>query len=103
MLSATVLVEILPINENFRLTLNTSLIFGAVAEDITLTQMIAPHMSRSFVLANETNYKYFFKRMNMFSTIEVIKGYSSKEANVAATIMYNKAQAEYSKLFDEWQ
>ena len=95
--------EQVPINENFRLTLNTSLIFGAVAEDITLTQMIAPHMSRSFVLANETNYKYFFKRMNMFSTIEVIKGYSSKEANVAATIMYNKAQAEYSKLFDEWQ
>ena len=36
--------------------------------------MIAPHVSRSFVLANETNYKYFFKRMNMFSTIEVIRG-----------------------------
>ena len=91
------------LNDNFYLTMKTDLIFGSQSEDLTLTQMIAPHTSRSFVLANETNYKYFFKRMNMFSTIEIVKGYSSQEANVQANILYSKAQADYSSKFDKWQ
>ena len=72
------------LNENFVLKLKTDLIFGAASEDIALTQMIAPHTSRAFVLANETNYKYFLQRMGMFSTVEVIKGYSAQDANTIA-------------------
>lgn len=91
------------LNENFVLKLKTDLIFGAASEDIALTQMIAPHTSRAFVLANETNYKYFLQRMGMFSTVEVIKGYSAQDANTIAQISYDKAQQEYFAAFDEWQ
>jgi hypothetical protein len=64
------------LSDNFKITSDTDIIFGLPAEDIMLTQLIAPHTSRSYVLANEINYKYFFKRMNMFNTIEVIRGFS---------------------------
>ena len=91
------------LNGNFKMTLQTDLIFGSQSEDITLTQMIAPHASRSFVLANETNYKYFLQRTGMFSSIEIIKGYSSQEANANARIAYSRAEQEYNTLFDKWQ
>lgn len=90
------------LNENFYLTLTTDLIFGSFSEDITLTQMIAPHASRSFVLANETNYRYFFSRMNMFSTIEIVKGYASKDANIQAQIALEKAQNDYNSAVSKW-
>ena len=91
------------LNDNFNLELRTDLIFGAPSEDITLTQMLAPHTSRSFVLANETNYKYFLEKMGMFSNVEVIKGYSTQEANATARIAYDKAQTEYYDVFSKWQ
>ena len=91
------------LNDNFIIKMNTSLIFGAISEDVTLTQMIAPHVSRSFVLANETNYRYFFKRMNMFSTIEIVKGYATKDANVAAKIMYDRAETIYNNAYNKWR
>ena len=91
------------LNENFVLKMKTDLIFGAASEDVALTQMIAPHTSRAFVLANETNYKYFLQRLGMFSTVEVIKGYSVQDANTIAQISYDKAQQEYFTIFDEWQ
>ena len=91
------------LNENFTIKLKTSLIFGAPSEDITLTQAIAPHVSRSMVLANETNYKYFFKKMNMFSHIEIIKGYATKEVNVAARINADRVEQEYNRLWEEWR
>ena len=69
------------INDNFSLKLQTDVIFGAQSEDITMTQLLAPHASRAMVLANETNYKYFLMRTGQFSTVEVIKGYASQEAN----------------------
>jgi hypothetical protein len=64
--------------------------------------MIAPHVSRASVLANEMNYKYFFKRMNMFSTIEIVKGYSTKDANVAARVLYDRAQNVYNEVYQKW-
>ena len=65
------------LNGNFSIELVADLIFGASSEDIGLTQLIAPHTSRAFVLANETNYKYFLQRTGIFSSVEIIKGYSS--------------------------
>jgi hypothetical protein len=64
------------LKDNFRVYCDTDVIFGSAPENIVLTQLIAPHASRSFVLANDLNYRYFFKRMNMFSTIEIVKGYT---------------------------
>lgn len=95
--------EQVQLNDNFVLKLKTDLIFGSASEDIALTQMIAPHASRSFVLANETNYKYFLQRMGMFSTVEVIKGYASSEVSTTAQIAYEKTQQEYFAVYDEWQ
>jgi hypothetical protein len=43
---------------------------GANQESIDLTRLIAPKTSRSFVLANPTNYITFFEKFGQFSIIE---------------------------------
>lgn len=43
---------------------------GANQESVELTRMIAPKTSRSFVLANPTNYITFFEKFGQFSIIE---------------------------------
>ena len=91
------------LKDNFKVYCDTDVIFGSAQEDITLTQFIAPHASRSFVLANELNYQYFFKRMNMFNTIEIIRGYSQKEANYMAHLNYDVYNTMYKTSFTEWQ
>ena len=91
------------INDNFSLKLQTDVIFGAQSEDITMTQLLAPHASRAMVLANETNYKYFLMRTGQFSTVEVIKGYASQEANAQAQVSYQMAQDEYYTAYNNWQ
>ena len=90
------------INDNFSLKLQTDIIFGAQSEDITMTQLLAPHASRAMVLANETNYKYFLMRTGQFSTVEVIKGYASQEANAQAQVSYQMAQDEYYTAYNKW-
>ena len=54
--------------------LNTSLagpiVFGADPEPVALTILIAPKMSKSFVLANPENYTVFLQRMNYFSLVD---------------------------------
>lgn len=89
--------------DNFKVQCDTDVIFGSESEDIRLTQLIAPHTSRSFVLANEINYRYFFKRMNMFSTIEIIKGYTQKQANYMAQLNYDVYNTMYKNTFSDWQ
>lgn len=89
--------------DNFNVECETDIIFGSAQEDITLTQLIAPHASRSFVLANDVNYRYFFKRMNMFSTVEIIKGYTQKDANQMAKLNYEIYSKLYNNTFNEWQ
>jgi hypothetical protein len=46
------------------------IIFGTDPEPLELTRLIAPKMSRSFVLANAENYSIFLQRMNYFSLVE---------------------------------
>lgn len=91
------------LNENFKVSAQTDVIFGSSSEDLTLTQMLAPHASRSFVLANETNYRYFFKKMNMFSHVEIIKGYTMKQANNIASIQFDQAYEEYQDILRQWK
>lgn len=81
---------------NFKITMMTDIIFGTFGEDTALTQLIAPHVSRSFVLANETNYKYFFKRMNMFSSIEVIRGTYNVNGTAIMQLAYDQANKDYN-------
>lgn len=90
------------LDECFSITATTDVIFGASSEDISLTQRLAPYASRAMVLANEVNYICFFKRMNLFSTVEIIKGYATRESNSNAIIQQNQAYSAYQKALDEW-
>lgn len=85
------------LNKNFRITLTTDIIFGTYGEDLALTQLIAPHVSRSFVLASETNYNYFFKRMNMFSDIEIYRGSYTVNGTSVMLLAKDRAEQEYNK------
>ncbi len=80
---------------NFKLSLTTDIIFGTMPEDMGLTQLIAPHVSRSYVLANETNYNYFFRRMNMFSEIGIYRGTNSINGTQAIILARDNAKEQY--------
>lgn len=88
------------LNNNFQVRLKTDVIFGTAAEDVNLTQLIAPHMSRSFVLATETNYKYFFRRMNMFSDISVIQGTSNRTGLTVLNLAHSQAEMAYQNALE---
>lgn len=89
------------LNSITTVTAITDIIFGTEAEDIHLTQLLAPHASRSFVLANDVNYKYFLSKMNMFSIIEVISGTNlyNKES---LQLQYNTLNNSYSQLYQDY-
>lgn len=90
------------LNSNFQVRLKTDVIFGTAAEDVNLTQLIAPHASRSFVLATEVNYRYFFRRMNMFSDIEIIQGTSNRTGLTVLNLANQQAQVAYQNALDEY-
>lgn len=97
------------LNQHFKITCQTDIIFGTEPEDTALTQIIAPHASRSFVLANEINYEYFFKKMNMFSAVEIIRGSYTINGTSIMQLAYNQAfqnyedaQINYKNACDTW-
>lgn len=67
------------LNECLSLSVTQDIVLGAEAENILQTQTLAPHTSRSYVLANKINYQYFLKKLNMFSIVDVIQGYEASE------------------------
>lgn len=85
--------EEVDLNTVLTVSMNTDAILGSDPEDIMLTREIAPHASRSMVLANSINYEYFLKKMNIFSTIDVIKGFETYEDSKAKA---NYINAEYN-------
>lgn len=87
--------ESIKLNDNFKIKLTTDIIFGTNGEDLSLTQLIAPHVSRSYVLASETNYQYFFKRMNMFSDIEIFRGSYTVNGSSVMELAKDKAKDDY--------
>lgn len=84
------------LDKNFKIKCITDVIFGTSSEDVALTQLIAPHVSRSFVLANEANYVYFFKRMNMFSDIQIIRGSYNVNGTSMMQLAYDEAMDNYA-------
>lgn len=87
--------DTVPLKNNFKLSLATDIIFGTYGEDLALTQLIAPHTSRSYVLASEINYMYFFKRMNMFSDINIIRGSYTVNGTSIMMLARDKAKSDY--------
>jgi hypothetical protein len=89
--------EKIDLNEILKITTQKQILFGCNEESISLTKLIAPHTSRSFVLANAENYKYFLRKLNIFSVIDAIQGFNTYD-DIKARYEYNNAYAELSTL-----
>lgn len=71
--------EEVDLNKYISVVALTDMTLGEAPEDLALTKVIAPHSSRSMVLANKTNYEYFLRRLNMFSIVDVFRGDNTNE------------------------
>lgn len=89
------------LNNEFIVKMTTDLIFGTPAENIQLTQLLAPHTSRSYVLANDINYKYFFKRMGIFSDVDIIHGSYNRTGLTVLNLAQQAAQNNYDVAMTE--
>ena len=58
------------LNEALTTDMSTLITFGSNPEPTALTRLISPLQSRSFVLANPTNYVVFLQKFNYFSIID---------------------------------
>jgi len=59
------------LNKIFNIGIASQIGFGSNPESTSLTRLLAPGQSRSFVLANTSNYISFFEKMQLFSFINV--------------------------------
>lgn len=82
------------LNEIYSLSSASEILFGTDSENIEITRQLAPHMSRSFVLANPINYKYFLTKLNIFSIIDAFSGFRTIEDTKIET-KYLDAKAAY--------
>ena len=82
------------LNSMYNLSSGSDVIFGTNGEVIEMTRKLAPHASRSFVLANPVNYKTFLSKLNMFSIIDVFSGFNTTEDSKIEE-QYNNAKIEY--------
>ena len=64
------------LNQVFNIGISNPITFGSDTESIQLTRILAPLTSRSFVLANTTNYETFFEKMQFFSYISAYTEYN---------------------------
>ena len=85
------------LNEMYVLSSASDIIFGTDGESIEMTRQLAPHASRSFVLANPINYKTFLSKLNMFSVIDAFSGFHTTE-DAKIEEQYNAALSEYQTL-----
>lgn len=93
--------ESVSINDIYNLTSASEILFGSDKESINITKSIAPYTSRSLVLANATNYKYFLTKLNMFSIIDAFSGFNTIEDN-KIEIEYTTAKEEYASLKESY-
>lgn len=59
------------LNDLFYIKVSNPIVFGSSSEDINMTKLLAPLQSRSFVLAQTSNYRQFFEQMKQFSRINI--------------------------------
>lgn len=86
------------LNKIYNLSSASEILFGAEEESLEMTRRLAPYSSRSFVLANPTNYKYFLTKLNIFSVIDAFSGFETYEDSKIEE-QYNRAKNlyEYAK------
>lgn len=93
--------ESVDMNEMYNLSSASEILFGSDRESIGITKSIAPYTSRSFVLANATNYKYFLTKLNMFSIIDAFSGFNTIE-DTKIEIEYTTAKEEYNSIKESY-
>lgn len=89
------------LNKILTVSIKNDIIFGTLSEPIYLTRLLGPHTSRSFVLANTTNYIYFLRKLNIFTVIDAIPGFATFEDQYVLD-KYNQAQATYESTNTEY-
>lgn len=90
------------LNKILQISIQKDVLFGALEEPIYLTRLLAPHMSRSFVLANTTNYIYFLRKLNMFTIVDAIPGFATFEDQYALD-KYNQAKTTYEQISEQYR
>lgn len=73
----TITGEEVDLNDSLKTDMSTLITFGTNPEPTSLTRLLAPHQSRSFVLANPENYIIFLQKFNYFSVIDAYNSYNS--------------------------
>jgi len=94
--------EEIDLNNYINIIVKNEIMFGAIEEPLYLTRLLAPQMSRSFVLANENNYIYFLRKLNMFTIIDAIPGFATFEDQYALD-KYNQAKTTYEQVSTEYR
>jgi hypothetical protein len=94
--------EEVDINKYVNVYVKNSIMFGAMEEPLYLTRLLTPRVSRSFVLANENNYIYFLKKLNMFTLIDAIPGFETFEDQYMLD-KYNQAKTTYENINEEYR
>ena len=89
------------LNSLYNLSSGSDIVFGTYGESLEVTRRLAPHMSRSFVLANEVNYKTFLTKLNMFSNIRVFSGFHTY-SDTKAEVDYENAKLNYSSIKESY-
>ena len=90
------------LNKYLNVSVQNNILFGTIDEPLYLTRLLAPHTSRSFVLANDINYLYFLKKLNKFSIIDAFKGFNTFEDKYN-TDKLNQYSTEVSILTNQYQ
>jgi len=90
------------LNKILKVSIQKDIIFGTLAEPTYLTRLLAPHASRSFVLANANNYIYFLRKLNMFTVIDAIPGFATFEDRYALD-KYNKAKTTWENTNEQYR
>jgi hypothetical protein len=94
--------EEIDLNAYINISVKNEIMFGAIEEPLYLTRLLAPEMSRSFVLANENNYIYFLRKLNMFTIIDAIPGFATFEDQYTLD-KYNQAKTTYEQVSAEYR
>jgi hypothetical protein len=90
------------LNKIIKVIIQKDIILGTLEEPLYLTRLLAPHTSRSFVLANPTNYIYFLRKLNIFTIVDAIPGFATFEDRYALD-KYNIAKTNYENTSEAYR
>jgi len=94
--------EDIDLNKILKVSIKNDILFGTLEEPLYLTRLLAPHMSRSFTLANADNYIYFLRKLNMFTIVDAIPGFATFEDKYALD-KYNQAKDNYEIVSEQYR